>query len=188
MSRSSSLQFRIYSFVRGSALINTLAARGHNITVLSVDVDRDPPSNVHYIHLEGIYEHFFNEEDGLDLIAIAKLPPLQISDFMYPFWIELCREVLNTTGFQTLLNYPDDFKFDLVLSDYSVGPCLMGFLHKFNYPPLVGYTAFNNPPYTSRIIGGHNYFGYMPYFATKYGSRMSLWERANNLLLYAVDW
>lgn len=40
---------------RNSAFANGLAARGHNLTVLSADRDKDPPSGVHYIQMEGLY-------------------------------------------------------------------------------------------------------------------------------------
>lgn len=41
---------------RNSALANGLAGRGHNVTVISVDRDSNPPKGVHYILLEGIYD------------------------------------------------------------------------------------------------------------------------------------
>lgn len=38
---------------------NGLAARGHNVTVLSADRDKNAPNGVHYIHMEGLYgEHY----------------------------------------------------------------------------------------------------------------------------------
>lgn len=36
-------------------LINGLSEQGHNLTVLSVNIDKVSPPNVHYIHLENIY-------------------------------------------------------------------------------------------------------------------------------------
>lgn len=38
-------------------LINRLSEQGHNLTVLSVDIDKVSPANVHYIHLEKVYTH-----------------------------------------------------------------------------------------------------------------------------------
>lgn len=40
---------------RNSALVNALAAKGHNVTVASLDKDDKPPKNVSYIYFEGIY-------------------------------------------------------------------------------------------------------------------------------------
>lgn len=167
--------------------MNAMAARGHNITVLSVNEDPNPPPNVHYILIEKIYEDFFNEDD-YDLIAMAEQPPVEAIKFIYTFTVGMCQAEARTKGLQTLLNYPADFKFDIILSDFAAAGCLLGFVHKFNYPPLVGFTAFNNPPYTARVVGGHNYYSYTPYFSTDYSNRMSFWQRVHNLWLYATDY
>lgn len=38
-------------------IINSLASREHNVTVLSPDFDSNPPKNVHYLKLNKIYEN-----------------------------------------------------------------------------------------------------------------------------------
>lgn len=48
---------------RNSALTNALAAIGHNVTVISVDIDRKPPANVHYLLMDGVYPFMFSEDD-----------------------------------------------------------------------------------------------------------------------------
>lgn len=48
---------------RNCAVTNALAANGHNVTVLSVDIDRQPPANVHYILMEDMYPFMFSEDD-----------------------------------------------------------------------------------------------------------------------------
>lgn len=167
--------------------MNGLAARGHNITVLSVEKEPDPPPNVSYIYVEGVHDYIYNDAET-DLIALAYTTPLEAVDLVYSYSTNACRGIQRAKGWKTLLNYPNTTKFDVVLYDFTLGPCLLGFLHKFNYPPLVSYSAFNNPPYTQLIAGGHNYFGYKPYLTTKYNNRMTFWERAHNLMLYAVDY
>lgn len=64
----------IYDVLRNFALANGLAARGHNVTVISPDVAKNPPKGVHHIYLEGIYndewrawqKHLFTYTDGLN--------------------------------------------------------------------------------------------------------------------------
>lgn len=48
-------------------LAEGLAARGHNLTILSPDVDKKVLPNVHYIHLEEIYSHYYKWVDQVDL-------------------------------------------------------------------------------------------------------------------------
>lgn len=87
-----------------------------------------------------------------------------------------------------MLNYPDNFKFDLILYDFTLGPCILGFLHKFNYPPMIGLTAFNIPSYTVEIVGGHIQYAYIPYFALNYDMDMNFFQRIHNIYIYAYDY
>lgn len=96
--------------------------------------------------------------------------------------------MVKTQGFQALLNYPANFKFDVILYDYTCGPCLLGFLHRFGYPPLIGVTAFSNPPFTADLIGGHQYYAYMPYYSLYLNENMTFWERTYNALVYFMDY
>lgn len=96
--------------------------------------------------------------------------------------------MVKTQGFQALLNYPDNFKFDIILYDYTCGPCLLGFLHRFGYPPLIGVSAFSNPPFTGDLIGGHNYYAYKPYYSLYLNENMTFWERSYNSLVHFMDY
>jgi glucuronosyltransferase len=46
-------------FIFNKALAEGLAQNGHNLTIVSPDVEKTPPPNVHYIHLEQIYSHYY---------------------------------------------------------------------------------------------------------------------------------
>lgn len=96
--------------------------------------------------------------------------------------------IIKSKGIHNLLNYPNDFKFDLILYDFTLGPCILGFLHKFNYPPVVGVTAFNIPSYTIELVGGHNYYAYIPYFSLNYDTEMTFFQRLFNIYIYAYDY
>lgn len=96
---------------------------------------------------------------------------------------------METNGFAQLLAYPDDFPFDLVIYDFTAGPCLLPFLHKFNYPPLVAVSAYNIPSFTTEVIGGHQYYAYVPH-NTLPQTRCdlnSILDRALNMCIYTVE-
>lgn len=171
---------------RNAALVNAIAARGHNVTVISTNFDPNPPENVTYIHLEGVYDFMYKDEK-LDLISFGYMDPLEAIEPMYSFSTLACKGIQRASGLQTLLNYPENFQFDLIIYDYTLGPCLLGFMHRFGYPAVVGVTSFNNPPFTPNIVGGHIQFSYQPYFTSKFSNKMTFWERLYNLYLYAVD-
>lgn len=91
-------------------------------------------------------------------------------------------------SFQQLKNYPDDFHFDLIIYDYTIGPCFLGFAHKFNYPPMVAITAFNMPSYTTEIVGGHHFYAYVAHNTiTSSVNELNFFQRIFNLMLYTSE-
>lgn len=106
----------------------------------------------------------------------------------YGFGEMVCKATVRSMGLQQLLNYPKEFKFDLVLYDYTIGPCLLGFLHRFGYPPLIALTAYPNPPGTVDVSGGHNHFAYIPFSTFAQDGEMNFFRRLQNLYIYAYDY
>ena len=95
--------------------------------------------------------------------------------------VEVCKEVAKNKGFETIRNYPDEFKFDLMIYDYTVLPCMLGLLEKFNYPPLIGITPFCNPPSTSDILGGDKLgLTVKPHYMLTYDKNMNILQRLDN--------
>jgi glucuronosyltransferase len=68
--------------------------------------------------------------------------------------------IIKSEGVQTILEYPDEFKFDLVIYDFIGGPILLPLIQKFNYPPMIGVAAFDNCPFRSNLVGGYQYAAY----------------------------
>uniref|UniRef100_A0A182QKP4 UDP-glucuronosyltransferase n=1 Tax=Anopheles farauti TaxID=69004 RepID=A0A182QKP4_9DIPT len=170
------------------AIMDALAQNGHNLTILSADVEKNQPSNVHYVHLEEIYPTLYTGPDSIDLLEMANENLFQsVVSFYRDFVVHECAGTLKSKGLRQVMNYPDDFRFDLVLHDFTCGPCLLGLLHKFRYPPLVSVTAFNNPPYSTEVIGGHKFYSYVPFYSLSYGTDMSLAQRIHNTLLHLTD-
>lgn len=88
-----------YQLIRGFFLslrirpvINQLAANGHNVTVLSVNVDRDPPKNVTYIHLEETYNVLYGNTNVFNnIMERSKDNPFQAVISAYKFCTLACR-------------------------------------------------------------------------------------------------
>lgn len=106
----------------------------------------------------------------------------------YDFERFMCEGTAMSKGLDVIRNYPEDFKFDLVINDYTCGPCLLGLLPKFKYPPLVGISAFNNPPYTADIFGGDKLgLTVKPFYTLAYHSDMNILERLHNGFINFLD-
>lgn len=170
------------------ALVLGLAKAGHNITFVSVDISKEPRQNVHYIHLEKAYPDFSGASAAdMDIMNFIDNDVFtQITGF-HDYINMACDGIFASEGLDTILEYPDDFKFDVVLHDFTFGPCLLPLIHKFNYPPLIAVTAFSNPPYSIHSIGGQKYPAYIPHYLLDYPLIMSLGQRIYNTALYAYD-
>lgn len=70
-------------------LLKGLSDRGHNITVLSPDLDTSPPANVHYIYMEGVYDYLHNETN-IDFVAMHKDNAIKNAANLYDYGIVSC--------------------------------------------------------------------------------------------------
>ncbi|CAO1431481.1 unnamed protein product [Diamesa hyperborea] len=168
-------------------LMEGLARKGYNLTIVSVDIDKITLPNMHYIHMEKVYDALYNGSEQIDLLEMSKENSFEAINSMHNFGYISCLGILNSNGLDVILNYPDDFKFDAVIYDFTCGPCLLPLVHKFKYPPLIAVSAFNNPPYTVNLIGGQKYPAYIPFYSVGYQSNMNFLQRLYNTFLYQTD-
>lgn len=167
-------------------LIRSLSEKGHNITMVSVDDDKNPPPNVHYIYLESAYSTLYS---GLsfDLLDMADQTPVEGIFGVYE-WCEMCcKGILNSRGLDIIQNYPNDFKFDLVIHDFTCGPCLLPLIHKFKYPPVVSVSMLGNPPFVRHLTGGQNFPAIVPHYITSLPQLMNYPQRIYNSFLHIID-
>jgi glucuronosyltransferase len=121
-------------------------------------------------------------------MEMSKEPTLKAILSFYDFGTFMCEGIGLSKGLDTIRNYPKSFKFDLVIHDYTCGPCLLGLLPHFNYPPLVGVSAYNNPHYTVDIVGGDKLgLTAKPFPLLSYDLKMNIFERLHNGVVHFVD-
>lgn len=120
---------------------------------------------------------------------MAKESTLEFVFSFYKFGSYMCEGIRKSSnGIGAIQNYPRDFKFDLVLHDYTCGPCLLGLLPKFKYPPVIGMSAFNNPSYTLDIVGGDKLgLTTKPFYILNYDLHMSFLARLHNGIINFID-
>lgn len=75
---------------------------------------------------------------------------------------------------------------DLVLYEYVSGPCMLGFVHKFNNPPVIGMTSFNPTSFTTEYVGS---FWYPSYIAHTFflDQKTAFFDRVENYLLFMFE-
>lgn len=124
----------------------------------------------------------------IDLLEMSRESTLKSVFSFYDFGSFMCEGVALSKGIEVILNYPNDFKFDLVINDYTCGPCLLGLLPKFKYPPLIGISAFNNPPFTVDIVGGDKLgLTTKPFYTLNIDLNMNIFERLYNGFISFLD-
>lgn len=162
--------------------MNTLAERGHNVTIVSPDVEKNPPKNVSYIHLENLYSEMYNTSGRKipDFFEMHK-KPLDLLRFLDEFSILCCKAGIKSKGFKQLMDYPKELKFDLFMSDYMFGPCLASLLmHRFGNPPYIPSAPYNALATSSPLIGSYAYSGTIPNHSYDVPVAMTFWERLQN--------
>ncbi|KAF5280903.1 hypothetical protein FQR65_LT03052 [Abscondita terminalis] len=167
------------------ALAMGLRDRGHNITMLTHDVEKDPvPKNFTIILLEGIYDILDSKFESNEIKEETAIKSMRALFNHVEF---CCSYDYNTTGFKTLQEYPKKYKFDLIIFDASYGRCFYPLISRFNNPPAVAVTPYRLPPILSNAFGNHLHTSYNPYYNTEFSTKMSFKERLLNFFYVYVE-
>lgn len=86
--------FKLCLINRNSAFINGLAAHGHNITVLSPDKDKNAPTGVHYIVMEGLYNDAYHQIVNSMMTQKHEVNPLTAPYYFDEFWYAICEGIV----------------------------------------------------------------------------------------------
>uniref|UniRef100_A0A1L8E1A2 UDP-glucuronosyltransferase n=1 Tax=Nyssomyia neivai TaxID=330878 RepID=A0A1L8E1A2_9DIPT len=172
-------------------LLTALAQRGHNVTSLSADHVKEKIPNLHYIHMEKVYEVLYDtsSEDHTEHIDFLNMGQVNVYDqfnTMVSYVRQSFKGMLLSKGYRQLLAYPDDFKFDLVIHDFISAPMLINFVEKFGNPPIIGATAFYSASLASELLGGILAPSYVPYPLVNMRTT-NFWGRLSNFLLVYYD-
>ncbi|XP_053663196.1 UDP-glucosyltransferase 2-like [Anopheles marshallii] len=163
-------------------LMYEMGKRGHNVTVLSADVEK-PPANVTYIHLENFYSAMYNTtmREKFDFFEMAKQSPVQMLHMFDEFGLNLCEAAIRSEGLNFLLGYPKDFKFELFVSDFMIGPCIPSIImHRFKGVPYIPSTPYNAPSTAATVLGAFAYPGLVPNHVFDVPQSMSFVQRVKN--------
>lgn len=171
------------------SIMEALADRGHNLTILTVEIEHSN-NNMHFILMENVYETIYAKlfdakTNGIDFTSKNVFSSIKQ---MYDFYALVDSTLIETQGIRELLHYPLDFKFDLIIHDFTESQVLLGFVDHFQYPPLVSISAFSIPPYTYQVTGIPTFPSFMPHLVSDYTPDMGFYRRGWNFVYYAFDW
>jgi glucuronosyltransferase len=168
-------------FIWCKSLLNSLHARGHNITALSPDVE-ESKENFTYHHLEKVYASLYNGSTDLNFFEMGKKSTVEMFIEFFDFFKNAAGAALDSKGYQDMLKYPDDFKVDLVIHDFTGFSSLLGMVHKFNNPPMVSVTPYLFSGKFATISGSLLYPAFLPPPDLRVPQQMTFMQRVQSFL------
>ncbi|XP_045483316.1 UDP-glucosyltransferase 2-like [Harmonia axyridis] len=169
-------------YMAGSTLMKILAARGHEVTVVSVFGENNPPKNYRDVVLDGIYEKFTNDHQPNMFNRVSKdlLKPLEI----HQMTMAIMENVFNHSKFQEFMNTKQEF--DLVILEQLQTEALKYIAHHFE-APLIVYSAMDANYWTNPYQGNPEPPSYVPNVHLPYSCTMSFFQRLWNSLMYVYN-
>lgn len=79
------------------------------------------------------------------------------------------------------MNYPKNYKFDLIIWDINSGRCLYPIIDRFGKPPVIATSPFGIPPFIEYIFGNH-IFSYIPLYQVGPVDHANVFQRLVNFL------
>lgn len=158
-------------------LLKALAARGHDVVVVSHFPLSNPVENYTDISVFGSMPSIYN---ALNVSLIQDIHnTVQFPLAMFEHNTKLCEMFFKHRNIDTLLK--SDAKFDLVINEIFGCDCSLGFVHKFKAPHIALISSVLYPWVNDRIANPENP-AYIPSYFTEYTDRMSFWDRLINTL------
>ncbi|XP_068083108.1 UDP-glucosyltransferase 2 isoform X2 [Anabrus simplex] len=161
------------------AVMKALAARGHQVTVISPDPLKEPVANYTDIDLPGSYpflrSHNFNLLEGASLLTIL--------DAWSNMFSQLADMQLSTPEMQEFIRLKDN-KFDMIIMEKIMLQSFYGLVHHLGSPPVAGIVSMSAMSTTYASFGNPNNPAYLPTFFSAYTDHMNFWERMHNTYLY----
>ncbi|KAK9498367.1 hypothetical protein O3M35_003015 [Rhynocoris fuscipes] len=165
-------------------IFRELAARGHNVTIVSPFPQKKPTPNITDIVLPNLLESF-----------LAKSPVQDWADKdnifvkMFGLWMFGKVGLIEVLQLETLQNFikNDNTKFDLVIAElWFIQFPLVAFGHKYN-APVIAISPSALFPIVADLTGNDIPLSYAPLTMFKFDDRMTFFERAQNVFMYYWD-
>lgn len=165
-------------YMAGATLMRVLAEAGHNVTMISLYGEKEPPKN---------YRDVVIEQDVIDRDLKINLSEMEDHNtiMMLLFSVQMTswlKDVMGSTVFQNFV--AENPKFDVVIVEQFFTNDIFKFLAwKFN-AHLVLFSAVDASYWTNHFVSNPAPPSYIPDLTTSYTSDMNFLQRAFNLVIY----
>jgi len=154
------------------------------LTVLSPDVEDSKP-NLTFLHLDKVYSEIYNGSEEMNFLEMNQIGAIDLFTMYTDILKKSCKGSIESKGFKQFMEYPNDFKFDLVMHDITMDPCLLLIFSKIGDVPMIGLSAFNAPG----VFGANLlYPAFLPAHDLLYTSKMNFFQRLNSALAHLIEY
>lgn len=173
-------------FIVMEPLFKELAARGHNVTVISSFPQTRPLANYNDIDISYANPSVTGNISFSSIIHIHKQPLLSMKVLLEFIGHEAyCKHVMDIKEVRDLVN--SSARFDLVITQLFADDCLTAFAYKFSAPLVSFVTTFPFPWATQRVSNPENP-SYIPNYFVPYSDEMTFFERLINAWLLILSY
>ncbi|XP_033607657.1 UDP-glucuronosyltransferase 2B15 isoform X2 [Cryptotermes secundus] len=160
--------------------MKALAARGHEITVISPDPLKTPVPNYTDVDLSFSYEYFHS---SFDFATMDQATPYELIEQMIPVVTEMVKKQLSSPQLQEFIR-SNATKYDLVFLEALLYQSYHGLIHLVGSPPVIGILSLECFWTAGDAMGTPNNPAFVPEILLSYGNRMTFYERLQNMLFW----
>lgn len=169
-------------YIWNRALILELVARGHHLTVLTPDPEKEAVTNYTEIIIEGAYNRINEAEYNYELMG--SMSTFENSIIWFHWGQDACDYAMGTKGVKRLLGFKGKEQFDLIIVDQTLEECFLSFAPIFNSPPIIAISAYVSPPWINTIVGNPQIPSFTNTYILPYTDHMTFMQRMTNFLLH----
>ncbi|XP_011193314.2 UDP-glucosyltransferase 2-like [Zeugodacus cucurbitae] len=162
------------------AYLKALAARGHEVTVISAFPQKKPLRNFRDISIEEVLNGY--EETIVNVIR-EKYNKWQELNLYYNFFTGVTLSVLKSPKVQELLR--SNAHFDLIIVEALQMDAIYALAHHYN-ASLIGVSTYGADPTIDELVGNTSPTSYVPLPLSELSDRMSFWQRLQNVWHYLL--
>ncbi|XP_049298978.1 UDP-glycosyltransferase UGT5-like [Anopheles funestus] len=166
------------NYIFGQVLFEALAAKGHNLTIVSPFEIQYAYENIRQLRITGLFNHI--EDYGLHANVFTKRDKSSFygnTNLIYGT-AAMADYTLGHPKLQELLKNPNE-TFDLLILDQVLCESLLGLAYHYGVPAIV-YSADASNKYTNEMVGNPHNPAYNPIPSLGYSDRMHLVQRVWN--------
>lgn len=167
------------------SLTRAMAIHGYNVTTITGRMIQDPPKNLTCHVYSDMYDPSLEEED-FNFLDITSMGIWEMFLFLIKFFPTLEQLAVDSNAFKTILNYPEDFRFDLIVYDYLGPSAFLAFADRFPEASLIGASAYPGIEYTDKITKAPHFPPFIPNFHMG-GFEDTFGSRLKSFLIYFLD-